>query len=82
MARLAPHVRVRVAVPLLLALAALALLALPSAADAGSITKRDRGGVSKKVAKRFRKGDRIRLAAIVTDAAGNTGDDRLTLRLR
>jgi hypothetical protein len=52
-ARLAPHVRVRVAVPLLLALAALVLLALPGAADAGSITKRDRGGVSKKVAKRF-----------------------------
>jgi hypothetical protein len=52
-ARLAPHVRVRVAVPLLLALAALAFLALPSAADAGSITKRDRGGVSNKVAKRF-----------------------------
>jgi hypothetical protein len=51
-AGLAPHVRVRTAV-LLLALAALALLALPSAADAGSITKRDRGGVSNKVAKRF-----------------------------
>lgn len=52
-ARLVPHVRVRVAVPLLLALAALAVLALPSVAHAGSITKRDRGGVSKKVAKRF-----------------------------
>ena len=53
MARLVPHVRVRLAVPLLLAFAALALLALPSVADAGSITKRDRGGVSNKVAKRF-----------------------------
>src|SRR5688572_28971933 len=52
-AGLAPHVRVRLTVPLVLALAALALLALPSAADAGSITKRDRGGVSNKVAKRF-----------------------------
>jgi hypothetical protein len=52
-AGLAPHVRVRFAVPLLLALAALALLALPGAADAGSITKRDKGGVSKKAAKRF-----------------------------
>jgi len=52
-ARLVPHVRVRLAVPLLLAFAALALLALPSVADAGSITKRDRGGVSNKVAKRF-----------------------------
>jgi hypothetical protein len=52
-ARQAPHVRVRFAVPLLLAIAALALLALPSPAQAGGITKRDRGGVSKKVAKRF-----------------------------
>lgn len=53
MAALARHVRVRLAVPLLLAISALALLAMPSPADAGSITKRDRGGVPSKVAKRF-----------------------------
>jgi hypothetical protein len=51
-AGLAPHVRVRRVAPLL-AIAVAAALALPTAADAGSITKRDRGGVSNKVAKRF-----------------------------
>jgi hypothetical protein len=39
--------------PLLLAVSAVVALALPTPADAGSITKRDRGGVSSKVAKRF-----------------------------
>lgn len=38
---------------MLLAISAVAALALPTPADAGSITKRDRGGVSKKIAKRF-----------------------------
>ena len=52
MAGLAPHVRVR-RVAALLVIAVAAALALPTAADAGSITKRDRGGVSGKVAKRF-----------------------------
>ena len=37
---------------------------------------------SRKAARKLKKGRRLKLAAIVTDAAGNTGDDRLTLKLR
>jgi hypothetical protein len=49
----AARVRFRRLLPLLLAVSAVAALALPAPASAGSLTKRDRGGVSKKVAKRF-----------------------------
>ena len=39
-------------------------------------------GFSRRAARRFDKGDRLRLTAAVTDAAGNTGADKLTLKLR